>query len=105
MTGSHSNKFSVDDDKFGFPAMLTGRSPTDLIEELIEEDEQRLAAPLPRPPPPPTELLCESGGGSHRRPRQNSSPPSQPLLVARGTACQVGVTAMMIVADVYRQRF
>lgn len=95
MTGSHSNKFSVDDDKFGFPTMLMGRSPTDLIEELIEEDEQRSATPLPRPPPPPAELVCESGGGSHRRPRQNSSPPSQlpsqPLLVARGTACQVGV--------------
>ncbi|XP_056906444.1 transcription factor RelB isoform X1 [Takifugu flavidus] len=65
-----------------------GHNDFDLIEELIEEDEQRSAAPLPRPPPPPAELLCESGDGSHRRPRQNSSPPSQPLLVARGTACQ-----------------
>ncbi|XP_077398212.1 putative transcription factor p65 homolog isoform X2 [Festucalex cinctus] len=60
----------------------------DLIQEIITEDHTGIS--LPRPPPPPAELrsqnhrvhrLCSASSSS-------SSPPSQPVLVARGTACQ-----------------
>lgn len=58
----------------------------DLIEEIISEYGDR---PLPGPPAPPAELLCQPHGQNHRMLRQSTSPPAQPVLVARGTACQV----------------
>lgn len=57
---------------------------TDLIEEIITEWS---GPSLPGPPDPPADLLCQN----HRMRQQSSSPPSQPLLLARGTACQVRV--------------
>ncbi|KAF3847680.1 hypothetical protein F7725_020708, partial [Dissostichus mawsoni] len=63
-----------------------GPSDFDLIEEIITEDGgERLRALLPGPPAPPADL-CQPQ--NHRLLRQSSSPPSQPVLVARGTACQ-----------------
>lgn len=53
----------------------------DLIQEIIIEDSDW---PLPRPPPPPVDLLRQD----HEMLTQSSSPSSQPVLVARGTACQ-----------------
>lgn len=61
----------------------------DLIEEIITEDNERLVASLPGPPRPPDNLLCTPQAENNRRLRQSSSPSSQPVLVARGTACQV----------------
>ncbi|XP_073340460.1 proto-oncogene c-Rel isoform X1 [Pagrus major] len=69
----------------------TSERPTDLIdliEEIIIEDSERLVPSLPGPPRPPDDLLCTSQTENHRRLRQSSSPSSQPVLVARGTACQ-----------------
>ncbi|XP_030249133.1 transcription factor RelB isoform X2 [Sparus aurata] len=60
----------------------------DLIEEIITEDNERLVASLPGPPRPPDNLLCTPQAENNRRLRQSSSPSSQPVLVARGTACQ-----------------
>ncbi|XP_033953652.1 transcription factor RelB isoform X1 [Pseudochaenichthys georgianus] len=63
-----------------------GPSDFDLIEEIITEDGgERLRALLPGPPAPPADL-CQPQ--NHRLLRQSSSPSSQPVLVARGTACQ-----------------
>ncbi|KAI9538672.1 hypothetical protein NQZ68_012325 [Dissostichus eleginoides] len=63
-----------------------GPSDFDLIEEIITEDGgERLRALLPGPPAPPADL-CQPQ--NHRLLQQSSSPPSQPVLVARGTACQ-----------------
>ncbi|XP_061136802.1 transcription factor RelB isoform X1 [Syngnathus typhle] len=62
-----------------------GLSDFDLIQEIITEDHTGIS--LPRPPPPPAELH----GQNHRMHRlcsASSPPPSQPVLVARGTACQ-----------------
>ncbi|XP_044059971.1 transcription factor RelB isoform X2 [Siniperca chuatsi] len=56
----------------------------DLIQEIIREDGEQSGASLPGPPSPPANLRCQN----HRSLRQSSSPPSQPVLVARGTANQ-----------------
>lgn len=62
----------------------------DLIQEIITEDSDRPGASLPGPPPPPVDLLCQPHSQSTRmRQQSSSSPSSQPVLVARGTACQV----------------
>ena len=61
----------------------------DLIEEIITEDSESVVASLPGPPRPPDNLLCMPQAESNRRLRQSSLPSSQPVLVARGTACQV----------------
>ncbi|XP_036974934.1 transcription factor RelB isoform X1 [Acanthopagrus latus] len=60
----------------------------DLIEEIITEDSESVVASLPGPPRPPDNLLCMPQAESNRRLRQSSLPSSQPVLVARGTACQ-----------------
>lgn len=57
----------------------------ELIEEIITGDS---ASTLPRPPRPPADLLPQlPNSHNHAMLRQNSS--SQPVLVARGTGCQV----------------
>ncbi|XP_069004245.1 transcription factor RelB homolog isoform X1 [Embiotoca jacksoni] len=76
---------------------VPARSPTwvvfcmDLIEEIITEDNERLAVslpgPLPPPPPPPADLLCQTAYSQNHL-RQSPSPSSKPVLVARGTACK-----------------
>ncbi|XP_059186718.1 transcription factor RelB homolog [Centropristis striata] len=67
-------------------------SDFDLIDEIITEDGGQLRPSLPGPPPPPAVLRSpthnQNHNQNHRIPRQSSSPPSQPVLVARGTACQ-----------------
>ncbi|XP_070761722.1 transcription factor p65 isoform X1 [Enoplosus armatus] len=60
----------------------------DLIQEIIREDGERSGASLPGPPSPPANLRCQPHSQNHRSRRQSSSPPSQPVLLARGTACQ-----------------
>ncbi|XP_068567558.1 transcription factor RelB isoform X2 [Cebidichthys violaceus] len=55
-------------------------SDFDLIEEIITEWS---GASLPGPPAPPADLCSNP-----RMRQQTSSPPSQPVLLARGTACQ-----------------
>lgn len=62
-------------------------SLTDILEEIITEDKEQ--PPLPGPPRPPADLFYQPHGENHARPRQSSSSLSQPVLVARGTACQV----------------
>lgn len=64
-------------------------SLTELLEEIITEDKEQPIPPLPRPPRPPADLFYQPHGENHTRLRQSSSSPSQPVLVARGTACQV----------------
>lgn len=56
----------------------------DLTEIIIKDCKNH----LPGPPPPPVDLL-QPYSENHWRHRQSSSPPSQHVLVARGTACQV----------------
>ncbi|XP_037630840.1 transcription factor RelB isoform X1 [Sebastes umbrosus] len=79
---SHAMK---DMDIFNGTSEPRGQSDFDLIEEIISEYGDR---PLPGPPAPPAELLCQPHGQNHRMLRQSSSPSAQPVLVARGTACQ-----------------
>ncbi|XP_051935170.1 transcription factor RelB isoform X3 [Hippocampus zosterae] len=65
-----------------------GLSDFDLIQEIITEDHTGIS--LPRPLPPPAEL-CSQNHRMHRlcsAAASSSSPSSQPVLVARGTACQ-----------------
>lgn len=64
---------------------------SDIIQEVIAEERERLAASMPGPPPPPADLLCQQISLSQnlRMLRQSSSAASQPVLVARGTATQV----------------
>ncbi|XP_061639243.1 transcription factor RelB homolog isoform X2 [Phyllopteryx taeniolatus] len=66
-------------------------SDFDLIQEIITEDHTGVS--LPRPPPAPAELR----GQNHRMHQlcsssSSCSSPSQPVLVARGTACQSSCT-------------
>lgn len=69
-------------------------SLTELLEEIITEDKEQPFPPLPGPPRPPADLFYQPHGENHTRPRRSSSSLSQPVLVARGTACQVsGLTA------------
>lgn len=64
----------------------------ELINEFIES-ERRSAPSLPGPPPPPADLLCQPGRENCGRLTHNSEAPSQPRLVARGTAHQVSSSA------------
>ncbi|XP_054481993.1 transcription factor p65 isoform X2 [Anoplopoma fimbria] len=58
-----------------------GPSDFDLIHEIITDLS---GASFPGPPAPPADLICQN----LKMQQQSSSPPSQPVLVARGTACQ-----------------
>ncbi|XP_056297594.1 proto-oncogene c-Rel isoform X1 [Pseudoliparis swirei] len=71
----------TDMDVFNGTSAHQAPSDFDLIEEIITEWS---GPSLPGPPDPPADLLCQN----HRMRQQSSSPPSQPLLLARGTACQ-----------------
>ncbi|KAK5868682.1 hypothetical protein PBY51_009675 [Eleginops maclovinus] len=67
------------------------RAPSDfdLIEEIITEDGvERLRPSLPGPPAPPADLRQPQNHRMLRQSSSSSSPTSQPVLVARGTACQ-----------------
>ncbi|XP_018557612.1 transcription factor RelB homolog isoform X2 [Lates calcarifer] len=63
---------------------------TDLIQEIITEYVEQPSAPFPRPGPPPADLLDQLPCSQHSRMHQQS--PSQPVLVARGTAHQPNCT-------------
>ncbi|XP_075956464.1 proto-oncogene c-Rel isoform X1 [Anarhichas minor] len=69
-----------DMDVFNGTSDSRGPSEFDLIEEIITEWS---GASLPGPPAPPADLYQNP-----RMRQQSSSPPSQPVLLARGTACQ-----------------
>lgn len=63
---------------------------TDLIQEIIREDGERSGSSLlPGPPSPPPNLRCQPNGQNQRSLRRCSSPSSEPVLLARGTPCQV----------------
>ncbi|KAM6931775.1 proto-oncogene c-Rel isoform 1-T1 [Lycodopsis pacificus] len=69
-----------DMDVFNGTSGTRGPSEFDLIEEIITEWS---GPSLPGPPAPPADLFQNP-----RMRQQSSSPPSQPVLLARGTACQ-----------------
>lgn len=66
------------------------RSLPRLIQEIIREDGERSGSSLlPGPPSPPPNLRCQPNGQNQRSLRRCSSPSSEPVLLARGTPCQV----------------
>ncbi|XP_042342971.1 transcription factor RelB homolog isoform X2 [Plectropomus leopardus] len=87
-----SSHVMKDMDIFNGTSEPGGPSDFDLIEEIITEDRSRASLPGPRPPPPPADLLSQPHSQNHRMLRPSSSPTSQPVLVARGTACQPACT-------------
>ncbi|XP_035536364.1 transcription factor RelB homolog isoform X2 [Morone saxatilis] len=60
----------------------------DIIDEIITEDIERSVGGLPGPPPPPANLQCPPCNENLRTLQTSPSTPSQPVLLARGTACQ-----------------